>query len=123
LKRLNYRILDWDKCFYNFIINLSSKKNIILAGDLNVLHKDPDLLIGKPYIEFAGGTIQERENFDRFLRKGFIDTFLFCNREKERFGFDYFIVNENCKNKLIESDILIDYNGSDHYPIKLVYQN
>lgn len=125
LKRLKYRILDWDKNFYDYIKNLSKKKKIILAGDLNVLHRDPDLLIGKRYIAFAGGTIEERENFDRFLREGFIDCFRYFNSEKEDAHldyFDYFIIDKDSKDKIIDTDILINYVGSDHYPIKLVYQ-
>lgn len=123
LKRLEYRINHWDKAFYNYVYCLSNKKNVILAGDLNVLHKDPDLLNGKRYVPYAGGTIEERENFNNFLLKGFYDSFIICNEDKERFGFDYFIISEEAKSKVIESDILVQYEGSDHYPIKLLYHN
>jgi len=90
---------------------------------LNVLHKDPDLLNGKRYNEFAGGTILERENFDRFLRKGFIDAYKHFYQIKESSWFDYFILDEKSKDKILDCNILIEYTGSDHYPIKLIYQN
>ena len=123
LKRLKYRIKEWDKAFKEYLIDLSKKKDLILTGDLNVAHKDPDILNGKRYYECPGFTIEETENFSRFLEEGFVDTYIHLNPEKIKFGLDYFIVNKSAVDRAIESDILIQYEASDHYPIKLIFKS
>jgi exodeoxyribonuclease-3 len=35
---------------------------------------------------------------------------------------DYFLINEESKDNLVDSEILNDYMGSDHCPIKLEYK-
>ena len=36
LKRIDYRVEEWDKDFFNYVNNLKNNKDIILCGDLNV---------------------------------------------------------------------------------------
>ena len=43
LKRLDYRIDEWDKDFQKYLIDLNKKKPVILCGDLNVAHQDIDV--------------------------------------------------------------------------------
>lgn len=139
LKRLNYRINDWDKCFQNFLKDLASKKNIILTGDLNVAHKEIDVYKPKAFIRHAGFTIEERESFSKFLVEGFVDTFRALHPKDQKFSYfsslggqkalkenrgwrlDYFVVNDSAMWNVEESDILVEYAGSDHRPIKLIY--
>jgi exodeoxyribonuclease III len=75
LKRLDYRVNQWDKCFYKYVNRLKLKKDIIIAGDFNVAHQNIDVYdyIGKE--KQAGFTFEERNSFDRFLKTGFVDTF------------------------------------------------
>lgn len=139
LKRLSYRLNDWDKCFQKFLLDLSSKKNLILTGDLNVAHKEIDLYNPKAFIRHAGFTIEERESFSKFLVEGFVDTFRALHPDEQKFSYfsnlgglkalkenrgwrlDYFVVNDSAMWNVEESDILVEYGGSDHRPIKLVY--
>lgn len=141
LKRLDYRVDKWDVTFQNYLINLTKEKNIILTGDLNVAHKEIDIHDPKGNIKCAGFTIQERESFSKFLVEGYIDTFRALNPDKVKYSFfsnlggervikenkgwrlDYFVVNDKAFPNVIESDILVDYLGSDHRPVKLVYIN
>jgi exodeoxyribonuclease-3 len=141
LKRLNYRIEKWDVTFQKYLINLTKEKNIILTGDLNVAHKEIDIHDPKGNIKSAGFTIQERESFSKFLVEGYIDTFRVLYPDKVKYSFfsnlggervikenrgwrlDYFVVNDKAFLNVIESDILVDYLGSDHRPVKLVYVN
>ena len=67
------------------------------------------------------------------LNKGFIDTFRYYNKEKVAYTWwsymgnarskdigwriDYFIVNDNFINKVINTMIYKDIMGSDHCPI------
>ncbi len=75
LKRLNYRINSWDKHFFSYIDKLKRKKDIILAGDLNVAHQNIDVYdyVGKD--KQAGFTFEERRSFDEFIQSGYVDTF------------------------------------------------
>jgi len=141
LKRLNYRINTWDKTFQNYLMTLSKEKNIILTGDLNVAHREIDIHNPKGLSKCAGFTIEERESFSKFLVEGYVDTFralypdtvkysFFSNlggerviKENRGWRLDYFVVNDKAMFNVIDSDILVDYLGSDHRPVKLVYNN
>lgn len=45
LKRLDYRVKEWDIDFQSHLVKLSQerKKPVVLAGDLNVAHQDIDI--------------------------------------------------------------------------------
>lgn len=138
LKRLDFRIDEWDKKFFEYINELKNKKDIILCGDLNVANNEIDIFEPKGHEKSPGFTIQERDSFKQFLNEGFVDTFrekypneqkfsFFSKRSKAKFDnkgwrLDYFVVNKDNKNfKIIESNMLDknNYNSSDHIPIKL----
>ena len=136
LKRLDYRVEEWDKDFFNYINSLKAKKDIILAGDLNVARNDIDIYETKGHERVAGFTKEEKESFNKFLDMGYIDTFRKLHPEEQKFSFfskrgnlkeqnkgwrlDYFIVNENSRFIEIEESNMLDkdkYDSSDHIPI------
>ena len=141
LKRLDYRVNDWDKSFQTYLKDLAKKKDLILTGDLNVAHREIDVYNPKGFIKCAGFTIQERESFSKFLVDGFTDTFRHFFPDLVKYSFfsllggkkailenrgwrlDYFVVNTSSLDRVIESDILTEYEGSDHRPIKLLYKS
>ena len=45
LKRLDYRVNEWDVDFHNYLRQLEETKNkpIVLTGDLNVAHNEIDI--------------------------------------------------------------------------------
>lgn len=78
LKRLQYRVNEWDRDFMAYIKNLEieRKKPVIVCGDLNVAHQEIDIFGPKGKERRAGFTIEERTSFGNFLaNQGFIDTF------------------------------------------------
>ena len=138
LKRLNYRINEWDKDFFRYINSLKDKKDIILTGDLNVARGNMDIFDPKGRERMAGFTQVEKESFIKFLKMGYIDTFRALHPKEQKYSFfscrggnnakelnkgwrlDYFIINKNAKNiEMKESDMLDKnkYNTSDHIPI------
>lgn len=137
LKRLEYRVNSWDKDFQNYIIKLSLVKHLIWIGDLNVCHKEIDIHNPKSNLKSPGFTKEERISFSSFLEMGFIDTFRERNKETVKYSFwstisnartsnkgwrlDYAIVNNQADPRIKESDILTEYYGSDHCPIKVVW--
>ncbi|MBW3022766.1 exodeoxyribonuclease III [Candidatus Woesearchaeota archaeon] len=134
LTRLDFK-LKFNRKFQSYCEKIKKKKPVIIAADFNVAHKEIDLANPKQNQKNAGFTIQERNWFDNFLKKGYIDTFRQFTKEgghytwwtymfdarKRNIGWriDYFVVTKNLKNKVKSSKILKNVMGSDHAPIKL----
>ena len=136
LARLEYR-MEWEDDFRNYLLELSSKKGVVVCGDLNVAHKEIDLKNPKTNRKNAGFTDEERDKFSTLLSSGFIDTFRYFNPDLEgvyswwsyRFNarknnagwrIDYFVVSEALKDKLVSAKIHTEIFGSDHCPVELV---
>lgn len=140
LKRIDYRIKEWDKDFFEYINTLKNKKDIILTGDLNVARNDIDIFDPKGREKLPGFTKQEKESFNNFLNMGYIDTFRELHPKDKKFSFfskrtkakesnkgmrlDYFVINKNAKNIEFKESDMIDkdkYNSSDHIPLYFTF--
>ena len=66
-RRLDYRTLEWDIAFLNYIKELELNKPVIFCGDLNVAHREIDLSNPKTNRKNAGFTDEERANLDAIL--------------------------------------------------------
>ncbi len=136
LARLEYR-MKWESDFLQYLKNLEKKKPVIFCGDLNVAHKEIDLKNPKTNHKNAGFTDEERNKFTELIGAGFIDTFRYFFPDMEniyswwsyRFSaraknagwrIDYFLVSEVLKDRLVESKIHTQVQGSDHCPVELV---
>ena len=133
LLRLDYRKKEWDVDFLIFLKKLEKTKPVIFCGDLNVAHKEIDLKNPKTNHRNAGFTDEEREGFDNYINKGFIDTFrefekgaghytwwsyMFQARSRNiGWRIDYFCVSKTLSPIVRNSYILKDVMGSDHAPI------
>ncbi|PWX13357.1 exodeoxyribonuclease III [Clostridium perfringens] len=138
LARLEYR-MEWEDDFRNYLLGLSSKKGVVVCGDLNVAHKEIDLKNPKTNRKNAGFTDEERDKFSTLLSSGFIDTFRYFNPDLEgvyswwsyRFNarknnagwrIDYFLVSNNLEDRIKEASIDTEILGSDHCPVKLIME-
>jgi exodeoxyribonuclease III len=138
LERLEYRTKEWDNEFRNYLLNLKSKKRVILCGDLNVAHEEIDIHKAKGNEKSAGFTKEERKGFTDLLNSGFIDTFRHLNPKTQKFSYwsarfnnretnkgwrlDYFVVDKDGMGHVVDSTINNDIKGSDHCPIELLYK-
>ena len=138
LKRLLYRVDEWDKQFLKYLARIKKKKNVIVTGDFNVAHRDIDIYDPFGKDKQPGFTPQERQSFQGLLDTGFTDTYRHLYPDKQEFTFwanraksrvnnkgwrlDYFLVNNQMQYKqdIHDSSILTNYTGSDHCPIKLI---
>ncbi|XP_073150761.1 DNA-(apurinic or apyrimidinic site) endonuclease, chloroplastic [Henckelia pumila] len=137
LKRLSYRITQWDPSLSNYMKDLERSKPVILTGDLNCAHQEIDIWNPAGNKRSAGFTDEERQSFQtNFLDKGFVDTFR--NQHPGTVGYtywgykhggrktnkgwrlDYFLASESIANQVYDSYILPDVAGSDHCPIGLI---
>ncbi len=140
LKRVDYRVKEWDKDFFEYINSLKNKKDIILCGDLNVARENLDIFEPKGKEKLAGFSKQEKESFKKFLDMGYVDTFRELHKEEKKYSFfsrrtkgkesnkgwrlDYFVINKDSKNIVVKESDMIDkdkYNASDHIPLVFTF--
>ena len=136
LKRLDYRVNDWDKKLSMFVSKLNKSKPTIVTGDMNVAHNDIDIHHPKRNVKNPGFTMEERSSFSKLLNDNtLIDTFRYLYPNKQEFSFwkyqlnsraknigwrlDYFLVPESVAKWVKNSEILTHIMGSDHAPISL----
>lgn len=134
-ERLQYK-LDFYDAFLDYTNTLRDDGfNLIICGDLNTAHKPIDLARPKANEDVSGFLPIERQWVDKFLDNGYLDTFRMFNNEPDNYTWwsyrtkarnrnvgwrlDYFFVNEEFKNNVVDSYILSDVLGSDHCPIAL----
>ncbi|XVE90857.1 hypothetical protein DITRI_Ditri20bG0109900 [Diplodiscus trichospermus] len=137
LRRLTYRITEWDPSLSNYIKELEKSKPVILTGDLNCAHEEIDIYNPAGNKRSAGFTIEERKSFGtNFLSKGLVDTFRKQHqgvvgytywgyrhggrKTNKGWRLDYFLVSEAIADNVHDSYILPDVMGSDHCPIGLI---
>ncbi|KAI3446514.1 hypothetical protein Pfo_003179 [Paulownia fortunei] len=137
LRRLSYRITQWDPTLSNYMKDLEQSKPVILTGDLNCAHQEIDIYNPAGNRRSAGFTDEERKSFQtNFLDRGFIDTFRKQHPEVVGYTYwgyrhggrktnkgwrlDYFLASESIANQVYDSYILPDVAGSDHSPIGLI---
>lgn len=75
LKRIEYRVNEWDRDFRGYLEALEKEKPVIVAGDLNVCHQEIDIYDPKGKHKSPGYSPQERASFTEFLKSGWVDTF------------------------------------------------
>ncbi len=135
LKRLDYRMVFEDD-LRKYLIDLKNRKNVIVCGDLNVAHKEIDIKNPKTNLRNAGFTIEERSKFGELLDSGFIDTFRYLYPDEIKYSWwsyrfnarannagwriDYFLVNNELKDSILDAKIHTNVFGSDHCPIELI---
>ncbi|XP_020114259.1 DNA-(apurinic or apyrimidinic site) lyase, chloroplastic isoform X2 [Ananas comosus] len=137
LRRLTYRITEWDPSLSNYMKELEKSKPVILTGDLNCAHQEIDIFNPAGNRRSAGFTIEERESFEsNFLSRGFVDTFRKQHpsavaytywgyrhggrKTNKGWRLDYFLVSQSIADRVHDSYILPDVTGSDHSPIGLI---
>ncbi len=135
LKRIDYR-MHWEDDLRAHLMALDKKKPVIYTGDLNVAHNEIDLKNPDDNHFSAGFSDQEREKFSVLLRSGFKDSFRelypetvkyswwsYRTRARERnagWRIDYFVVSDRLMEKVKDSLIYNEIEGSDHCPVGLI---
>ena len=136
LERLAYREI-WEDEIRKYLLNLNTKKPVIMCGDLNVAHNEIDLKNPKTNRGNAGFTDEERRKMTELLNAGFVDTFRYIYPDKtdayswwsymghareKNIGWriDYFITSDSIKDKIEDALIYDNVLGSDHCPVGLI---
>ncbi len=132
-ERLQYK-MDFYDAFLDYVEILKKEgKPIIICGDVNTAHQEMDIARPKENSKVSGFLPIERSWMDKFVNHGYIDTFRYLypdeqiytwwdqvTRARERnvgWRIDYFYINEEFKDLLVDAFILNEMMGSDHCPI------
>ena len=131
---------DWFKSFNNEIKKkLDKNKNIIIAGDFNVIPEEVDVYDYKNYENDALFKLEIRKKYRELINLGFYDTYRHFNKKKQEYTFwdymagswqknhgmriDHFLVSNDLINDIKNISININPRSkikpSDHTPIEL----
>ncbi len=139
LSRMQER-LEWEELARKYLLELDSKKTVVVCGDFNVAHTEIDIKNAKSNIGNAGFTYEERGEFTKMLEAGFTDTFRHFNPNvvdaytwwsymrnvrARNIGWriDYFLISSRSIDSVEEVKIYNEVFGSDHCPIGLSIKN
>jgi len=130
-EKLDYKLKAYEYLFS--YLKKEENQNLILVGDFNIAHKEIDLARPKQNKENIMFTLEEREQINKLLKLGFVDSFRkfykkgghytwwpygFQARERNiGWRIDYCFVSEKLAPKLKKSFVLPEIYGSDHCPI------
>jgi exodeoxyribonuclease-3 len=132
-ENLDYKLEVYARLLKN--LNKKANERRILIGDFNIAHQEIDLARPKQNLNNIMFTAQEREQLDKLIELGFIDSFrrlhknertftwwpYYRNARKRNLGWrlDYAFITSKRAQEIRNSLILKEITGSDHCPIKL----
>jgi exodeoxyribonuclease-3 len=134
-ERLQYKLDFYDELLPIINDQVESGHNVIVTGDWNTAHHEIDLARPKDNVKNSGFMPIERERLDTYVENCWVDTFRMYHPEPGRYSWwtyrfgarsrnigwriDYFFVNEEFTEQVLDADIHDDVMGSDHCPISL----
>ena len=139
-EKYNYK-KEWYDLFNKKIKKtLAESKNIIIAGDFNIIPEKNDVYDYKKYEEDALFKLEMRKKFRELINLGFNDIYRYFNKDKQEYTFWDYMAGAWQKNRgmridhfLITNNLLNDIKGininkkprskikpSDHTPIELI---
>lgn len=138
LRRLDYRVNEWDVAFRRYVRRLAKEKPTLFCGDLNVAHEEIDLANPKSNQKNAGFTPEERESFSTLLQTGFVDTFRMFHQDGGHYSWwsyragarqrnigwriDYVCASKRMSEFISSGFILPEVHGSDHCPVGIEFE-
>ena len=136
LARIDER-LAWEQIMRNYLTLLKKENTVpvIYVGDLNVAPEDIDIHDKKNRDKVAGASKEEKAEYKKLLEVGFVNAFRHLHPTERKYTYfsnfhnsrennkgwtiDHWIVSSEAKDKIVASDMLLDFKGSDHVPILL----
>ena len=131
--RLDHKFKYMDD-FQHYVDELIKEvPNIIICGDYNICHEAIDIHDPIRNKTVSGFLPEERAWLDKFIKRGFIDTFRVFNKEPNNYSWwsyranarvnnkgwriDYCLASEPLKNRVTRAVILPEAKHSDHCPV------
>lgn len=133
--RVPYKLEFYRALFARLEPAKKSGARILVLGDLNTAHREIDLARPKTNRETSGFLPEEREELDRWLRTGWVDTFRHFEPRpghyswwSQRFGvrernigwrIDYLLASPGAMPFVQRASIHPQVRGSDHCPVSV----
>jgi exodeoxyribonuclease-3 len=131
--RLDHKFKYMDD-FQHYVDELIKEvPNIIICGDYNICHEAIDIHDPIRNKTVSGFLPEERAWLDKFMKRGFIDTFRVFNKDPNNYSWwsyranarannkgwriDYCLASEPLKNRVTRAVILPEAKHSDHCPV------
>jgi len=138
-EKYEYKIVWYNSFIKKIKKTLLINKNIIIAGDFNVIPEEIDVYDHKKYENDALFRLEIRKKFHELINIGFKDTYRYLNKMKQEYTFwdymvmswkknkgmriDHFLVSNNIlnavKNINIDKKQRSKFKPSDHVPIEI----
>lgn len=129
----------WHDAFLVALQKLRQTRAVVVCGDFNVAHKPIDLAFPDRWGRYSGFLPEERAWFDRLLAAGFIDSFraekgelprqftfwetrVEARKDNTGWRIDYFVVDTQLEEQLLDAWISPQIYGSDHCPVGIELQ-
>jgi exodeoxyribonuclease III len=117
---------------------LHEKKHVIIAGDINIAHKQIDIKNWRANQKHSGFLPEERAWMDEIIEKlGWVDAFRAINKSENQYTWwsnfgraweknvgwriDYQLITPNLKSKVTSATIYKEARFSDHAPVIIDY--
>lgn len=134
--RIPYKLAFYKRLFERLEKPMRDGERVLVIGDFNTAHRPIDLARPKQNEETSGFRPEEREELDRWLRAGWVDTFRHFHPEvparyswwSQRFGareknvgwrIDYVLASPGAMSFVTGAEIHHDVKGSDHCPVSV----
>lgn len=135
LSRIPYK-LDFYRTLFDALEPAKQRgEPIVVMGDFNTAHREIDLARPKANVKTSGFRPEEREEFDRWIRAGWVDAFRefepgegFYTWWSQRKGvreknvgwrIDYHLISPGARQFLRGARIHAEVEGSDHCPLTI----
>jgi exodeoxyribonuclease III len=132
--RVPYKLAFYRRLFETLEAERRAGRPILVLGDFNTAHREIDLARPKENAKTSGFLLEEREEFDRWIRTGWVDTFRAQNPDardaytwwSQRFGvrkrnvgwrIDYVLASPGAMPFVKQAFHWPDVMGSDHCPV------
>jgi exodeoxyribonuclease-3 len=128
--------MKWLEDFTDYLKKLEkTRPKLIISGDFNICRLWIDIHNPSKQQDMSGFLPEERDWFQSFIDKGFVDSFRLINDKPDNYSWwsyrfnsreqnkgwriDYHIVTENLKTKVKNAGIHPEAMHSDHCPVSL----
>ncbi|MBJ6762272.1 exodeoxyribonuclease III [Myxococcaceae bacterium JPH2] len=135
LSRIPFKLAFYRKLYQRLEKALRDGERVLVVGDFNTAHQDLDLARPRENRETSGFRPEEREEFDRWIRSGWVDSFRHFQPEgghyswwSQRVGvreknigwrIDYVLATPAAMRYVRRADIHAHVLGSDHCPVSV----
>ena len=132
-ERLKYKMDFYEEALKYFLKLRKQGKKLVICGDVNTAHRPIDLARPQANEKISGFLPMERAWIDRFMDRGFVDSFRVFNQQPDQYTWwdvstrarernvgwriDYHFISEDLRPCLEEAFIMQKVMGSDHCPV------